>query len=129
MTVTTAKSLSRARLVSCVLINQCATPGLGSLMARRILAGTCQLLLALAGFALITGGMFELFYGSILRQLGEPAPKNAPDWMWKWGCILFGAAWLWSLATSLSLLKQAKAGEQTAQQGVPPRLAGLPDKP
>lgn len=123
--------LSRARVASCVLVNQCATPGLGSLMARRFIAGTAQLLLALAGFALIVGWMFDLFHRSMLTQLGDPVPSYTSGWMGKWGGILFGAAWLWSLFTSLSLWRQARADEAATRESIPPRLAdesGLPPK-
>ena len=73
MTARTARPLSRARVVSCVLVNLAATPGLGSLMARRVVAGTGQLLLAVVGFCLIVGWMFELFhrvYSPTTRRTG-----------------------------------------------------------
>lgn len=124
-----ARPLSRSRVVSCVLINLCATPGLGSVMARRVWVGIGQLLLAVAGFCLIVGWMFELFHRVFLEQLGEPAPPNSFGWMGKWGLICFGASWLWSLITSISLLRQAKADEQAGQKPVPPRLADLTGKP
>jgi hypothetical protein len=111
------------------LVNLCATPGLGSMMARRVLAGIGQLLLAMAGFCLIVGWMFKLFHRVYLEQLGEPAPPNSSGWMGKWGLILFGASWLWSLVTSVSLLRQVKSDEQAGQRPVPPRLADLAGKP
>ena len=49
-------SLATAR--TALVINQFATPGLGSLMAGRYLAGSIQLLLALAGFTLIVAWFF-----------------------------------------------------------------------
>ena len=121
--------MSRVWIASCVLVNLGATPGLGSLMARRIFAGICQLLLALAGFVLIVGWMFELFYRVFLQQLGNPVPPDSSGWMWKWGLLLFGAGWLWSLVTSLSLLRQAKADGQVEPKPIPPRMADLPGEP
>ena len=53
MPVTPSEKSSRERVWSCVLINQCATPGLGSLLCRRFFSGTGQLLLAVAGFVLV----------------------------------------------------------------------------
>lgn len=129
MTARTARPLSRARVVSCVLVNLAATPGLGSLMARRVVAGTGQLLLAVAGFCLIVGWMFELFHRVYLQQMGEPVSSNGTGWMGQWGLVCFGAGWLWSLVTSLSLLRQVKADEQAGQKPVPPRLADLAGKP
>ena len=124
-----ARPISRARAASCALINLAATPGLGSLMARRFLAGTGQLLLALAGFVLIVGWMFELFHRVFLQQLGGPVPPVASAWMWKWGLLLFGAGWLWSLATSIRLLRQAKADGPAEPKPIPPRMADLPGQP
>jgi hypothetical protein len=129
MTVRTTRSLSRARAWTCVLTNLCATPGLGSLMARRVFAGIGQLLLALAGFVLIVGWMFELCSQMIRQQLGGPVPPASSGWMWKWGVILFGVSWLWSLVTSLSLLHQAKADGPVEPKPIPPRMADLPGQP
>ena len=125
----TPRPLSRARAASCALINLAATPGLGSLIARRYLAGTGQLLLALAGFGLLVVWMFEFFHRVYLQQMGELVSSNGPGWMGKWGLICFGASWLWSLVTSLSLLRQVKSDEQAGQKPVSPRLADLAGKP
>ena len=129
MTVRPNRPISRARAASCSLVNLAATPGLGSLMARRVFAGIGQLLLGLAGFILIVGWMFELFHRVFLQQLGDPVPPDSSGWMWKWGLLLFGASWLWSLVTSLSLLRQAKADGQVEPQPIPPRMADLPGQP
>ncbi|MGA2240808.1 MAG: hypothetical protein ABSH11_02065 [Verrucomicrobiota bacterium] len=123
------RPLSRARAASCALINLAATPGLGSLIARRVFAGTGQLLLALAGFVLIVGWIFELCYRVFLQQLGETVPPDSSGWMWKWGLLLFSAGWLWSLVTSLSLLRQAKADGQVESKPIPPRMTDLPGQP
>jgi len=121
--------LSRARAASCALINLAATPGLGSLIARRYVAGSGQLLLALAGFGLITGWMFELFYRLYLQQVGEPASAHSAGWMGKWGSICFGAAWLWALVTSLSVWRQAGAETSGPVKSTPPPMAERKDKP
>ena len=47
-----SKKISRAQARNAALLNQLATPGLGSLMARRWIAGSGQLLLFLAGFVI-----------------------------------------------------------------------------
>jgi hypothetical protein len=117
-----SKPLSQARAIYCFVINQLATPGLGSLLGRRIFAGTCQLILAVAGFALLVGWMGQYFYRLWLQQSGEPSPGKSYDWLGEWGLAVFGAAWLWSLFTSISLLRQAKAEEQTETGRVPPRI-------
>jgi len=99
-------------------------------MARRFIAGAGQLLLSLAGFVLIVGWMFELCHHVYLQQSGEPVPpEDASGWMLKWGVIWFGAGWLWSLVTSISLLRQAKSDGAAGQRPVPPRMTDLPGQP
>jgi hypothetical protein len=98
-------------------------------MARRFIAGTGQLLLALAGFVLIVGWMFELFHRVFLQQIGDPVPPDSSGWMWKWGLICFGASWLWSLVTSLCLWRQAKSDEPAEPKAVPPRMTDVRDQP
>src|ERR1019366_4751823 len=112
----TIRPLSPARAWTCLLTNLCATPGLGSLMGRRFIAGTGQILLGLAGFIFIVGWMVELCYHAILQQGGEPVPADSSGWMLKWGVIWFGAGWLWSLVTSISLLRQAKTDGDVGQK-------------
>jgi drug/metabolite transporter (DMT)-like permease len=92
-------------------MNQLATPGLGSLMARRYLAGTGQLLLALLGFGLIVAWFICLMI-QIVHQAddqGGSAPSVA--WLGELGAAVFAVSWVWALVTSLSLLRDAKASE------------------
>ncbi|HOB31489.1 MAG TPA: hypothetical protein PKH32_01290 [Verrucomicrobiota bacterium] len=96
------------RAWTCALINQCATPGLGSLLARRFVSGSLQLALAIAGFILILAWMVRLFHHLILQQLGRSGAP-APSWLLKWGALCFGAAWVWSLGTSIQILLRARA--------------------
>jgi hypothetical protein len=98
-------------------------------MARRVFAGVGQLLLALAGFVLIVGWIFELCHRVFLQQLDEPVPPDSSGWAGKWGLICFGGSWLWSLVTSLSLLRQAKSDGQVKSRPIPPRMTDLPGQP
>src|SRR3954465_3408570 len=99
----TTKPLSPARILACILVNLAATPGLGSLWARRRIAGSFQLALALIGFFLIMAWMFKAIMASVAEQMDGSHSAGPPNWMWQWGVIVFGAAWLWSLVTSISL--------------------------
>lgn len=112
---------SRARVTTAVFINLAATPGLGSLMCRRFVAGIGQLLLAVAGFGLLVVWMCWQFTRMISLELNNSAPDAPKDWLWKVGVILFAAGWVWSLVTSISLLREAKA-EQLRRFDVPPKL-------
>ncbi len=100
-----AKPLSRGKAQTYFAINQLATPGLGSLLGRRFVSGACQLLLAIAGFVLLMVWMCEFFYARTLQAADETVTWKPAGWLGAWGLILFGAGWLWSLFTSVSMLR------------------------
>lgn len=106
-----------------------ATPGIGSLKARRIFAGVCQLSLAIAGCFLIGAWVIGWSYRIYLAQIDETIPQNSPSWLLKWGVICFGVSWLWALITCVSLVLQAKATERRKSKEIPPKLVDLSDKP
>jgi hypothetical protein len=112
-------NLNPATARNAALINQFATPGLGSLLARRWVAGAGQLFLALAGFVLMlvwfTKTMLD-YYSLMFDQHGEPQPHS--HWL-KLGVLFFAAAWLWSLVTSLELIRAAKTSPPEIQNQPP----------
>jgi hypothetical protein len=101
------KPLTSAMARNAVLINQCATPGLGSIMAGRYLSGAGQLLLALTGFSL-----FIVWFVAVLRQFYGQIQGNVEvksvGWIGWTGLAVFAAAWFWALGTSLSLMREVK---------------------
>jgi len=101
------KKISRAAARNAALLNLLGTPGLGSLLARRWFAGGGQLLLAVAGFALVVvwfaQEIIPFFSGLSGEQSSPPVNLKTPAV----GAGLFAAAWLWSLVTSLSLRREA----------------------
>ncbi len=105
--------LSRSAVRNAALLNQCATPGLGSFIAGRRVAGIGQLLLAAVGFALFVAWfvlrMIQL-YNQVINDL-EPKPVG---WVGEVGVAVFAVAWFWSLVTSLSLLREVRAAEPPA---------------
>ena len=120
--------LKPAKARNCALINLFATPGLGSLMAGRVIAGLGQLALALAGFVMIVAWFVETmiqFYGQI-DDFGTSREPKSYAWLVAIGAVTFGAAWLWSLVTSLSLLRWAKTEIPAGYERVPPRITGPP---
>jgi len=128
MPVPPERPLSRDRAWACVMQNL-ATPGIGSLKARRIFAGICQLTLALAGCFLICAWVIEWCYRIYQAQMDETIPQNSPSSLLKWGIACFGASWLWALITCVCLVLQSKTAERKNPQQIPPRLADSPDKP
>jgi len=133
------KPLSRATARNAALLNLLATPGLGSLLARRWIAGGGQLALALVGFALFLVWFVKemtQFYGQISGNVEvRPIGKFLVA-----GLVLFALAWIWSAATSLSLMREASAGKQRslenfaappvqklAEAKIPAALASIPN--
>ena len=112
----TNKPLDRGKALSAFLVNQLSTPGLGSLAAGRRISGSAQLLLASAGFGLIMAWFIRVmivYYSLMLSDV----PSTEPDLqhgLWRVGTVLFGVAWLWSLVTSISLMREARANAKKA---------------
>src|SRR5258708_35572586 len=113
----------RSSAVKCLIINQFATPGLGSLMARRFTAGTVQLALSLLGFGFIMGWFLQIFV-QLYRQMNELPPQPPPyPWLGQVGIIIFAAAWLLSWITSISVLRESGRTEPTQPPtAVPPKI-------
>lgn len=106
------KPLTPATARNAFLINQFATPGLGSLMAGRHISGAGQLALAITGFI-----FFLLWFIAVMRQFYGQIQGNVEvrpvGWIGWIGMAIFGAAWLWALATSLSLLHEARRNQSS----------------
>lgn len=108
---------------NCFLVNQLATPGLGSIMGGRLVPGIGQLLLALAGFALV----IVWFVLNLVRDFDSmnaqgSLPTTSPAHLGEAGGLVFMASWLWALVTSLSLLQAAKRSSPPTAAGIPPRI-------
>jgi hypothetical protein len=114
----TPRPISGSQARNFALINQLATPGLGSLMAGRWLAGAGQLILALAGAGMVTA-WFVLVVVQVYNQIDEGAQPRSVAWLGEAGALVFAAGWLWALLTSLSLIREAREEEGPL---VPPRL-------
>jgi 4a-hydroxytetrahydrobiopterin dehydratase len=118
------KPLSRATAKNAALLNLLATPGLGSFLGRRWIAGGGQLLLAVAGFILVVVWFFEEMIPYYRLMFGDVPPHLNNLKMLASGAILFLLAWLWSAVTSLSLLREASAGKERSLKNfaAPPPL-------
>jgi 4a-hydroxytetrahydrobiopterin dehydratase len=112
------KRISHAKARNAALLNQFATPGLGSLLAGHWLAGLGQLLVFLAGFVIYCAWAFN----NLAKYFSLMSFSDAPPENFGWnrtattGVALCVAAWLWSLVTSLSLLRQASHATVEALQ-------------
>lgn len=102
-----SSSARRTKARNAALINQLATPGLGSLLAGRRWSGTGQLLLAVAGFCLVVA-WFGMLMWNLYHVFDTGQEGKSVAWVGELGAALFALAWIWSLFTSLSLLRQAR---------------------
>ncbi len=103
------KPVSRAKARNAAMLNLLATPGLGSLLCGRWMAGSGQLVFACAGFALVAVWFFKEMIPYYGLMFGDEPPRLPGLKMLAEGAALFAAAWLWSAATSWSLLREASA--------------------
>ena len=126
MAVEQPRRLTRNRAWTCFMANQFGAPGLGSIAGGRRVIGTLQLLLALAGVGLLAVWIFQFSRNLALKLIEDAPPPPLAGWWWRWGLICFGAGWLWSLVTSLILLRQASAEANHPNSGVLPDLAPAP---
>ena len=86
-------------------------------MAGRPVAGIGQLLVAVAGFVLVML-WFALRMSQLYNEVVNDAQPQSVARLGEAGAVLFAAAWLWSLVTSLSVLRQAR----TSEPATPPKL-------
>lgn len=109
--------------MNCLLVNQFATPGLGSLMGRRYVEGALQLALAVGGFVLVVWAYIQWFAG-MFRNVGG---SDSTTWPFppygKVGAIMFAASWCLAWVTSISLLRAARKTQQDEiQSKLPPKI-------
>ena len=117
--------ITRKRAVVCLGMNALAFPGLGTIMAGRAI-GYVQAAVMSLGFFLFAGFMLWYLVSSVgalnrfmLSGVQEDLSQQYRPWLWVlWlGLGLSVFAWVWSVVSSLVVLKQAPAVTET-----PPRI-------
>ena len=102
----------RTKARNATLLNLLGTPGLGTLMAGHLAEGLGQLVLAVVGFALVAIWFCQTmasYYGQMFAEQTEHRPVMLTSLLVGGG--MFAVAWVWSLATSLRLVRAAKQSE------------------
>ena len=117
-----------------LIVNQLATPGLGSLVAGRWLAGLGQLALSVTGFVMIAVWFFKVIIQYYGLMFGEPPPRLPKLALLEAGAILFALSWFWSLVTSISLMREASRNsleslESFETEHISPPVLNLSGKP
>jgi hypothetical protein len=122
------KPVSRTKAKNAAMLNLLATPGLGSLLCGRWITGSGQLILAVAGFALVLVWFVKEMIPYYSMMFGDEPPHLPSPKMLAEGAILFIASWLWSVITSVSLMREASRNQLDLLQNstAPPKLADLP---
>ena len=115
----------RSAAANCAIMNQLATPGLGSLMARRYVAGAVQLLLAVTGFCLFLGWFIQMMVKTYRLTMDLPPQPDRYPWMGKAGVLIFLASWLLAWPTTISVLRAARKAEAEIPPAprIPPKLS------
>ena len=134
------KPVSRAKAKNAAMLNLLATPGLGSLLCGCWIAGTGQLVLAVAGFTLVLVWFFKEMIPYYGMMFGDEPPHLPSLKMLGEGAILFVASWLWSAVTSVGLMREASAANlqsiknfaeppmpKLEENQIAPALATVPD--
>ena len=108
------KTLDRKAAMALAGVNLLATPGLGTIMAGRVISGVLELAAAGLGFLLIMKWFYALF------QTMVDGNGSAPSWEWQAGVLLFLIGWFGSLWSSIKFVNAASATSITT----PPKLDG-----
>ncbi len=114
---------TRDRLQAAIILNQLATPGLGSWIAGHRGAGAGQLTLACVGF-----GMFVVYFVRLMMESWQTVETGLDlqlPWAgwWRWGLLVFGVAWAWAGVTSVQIgcrLRSLQPDPEPTE--LPPRL-------
>ena len=122
------KPVSRVKARNAALLNLLATPGLGSLLCGRLIAGSGQLILAVAGFTLVMVWFLKEMIPYYGLMFGDEPPHLPGLKTLAEGAAVFAAAWVWSAVTSLSLMREASANNlQSLKNFATPPMQKLDD--
>ena len=102
------KPRSRSIGWTALAINQGATPGLGSYLAGHRGVGLLQMALSVSGFIVIMVWFWELLRGAWEGLQAGDSVSWPPAQALILGGALFGGAWLWSLVTSLQIIRDLR---------------------
>lgn len=119
MKTSSAGPFSHGQARTFFILNQFATPGLGSFLGGHRVTGLGQMALAVAGFAMVCG-WFVLTLICLYRLLVQQVQTPLPTRLGFAGLLTFGVAWVWALTTSLRILREAK--KDATPPHIPPPL-------
>jgi hypothetical protein len=119
--------LSRDRAWACVMQNV-TLPGWGSLKAGKKFTGMGEMFFALAGLFFLFAWMVKWIIRIFQSELDEDLSPIPSATLWQAGVVCVVISWIWTMATCISLMRQARADEAEIRKNPPPHLSDL-DKP
>lgn len=99
--------MTQARAYILAGLNLLVLPGLGTLLTGRRIAGLLQIALGVAGFLLSVRWFSQLMTIAMTTD-GFPDLESIPFRSIIAGSIIILASWLWSLVSSLQILRAAR---------------------
>ena len=103
-------SISRQQARTCMIVNQLACPGIGTLMGGRRVTGLIQAAMMIAGFcSVITWGVLQIsavYKFALDARATEVA--QPPAWVGIGGLALCAIAWFWALFSSFRILHESR---------------------
>ena len=99
------KPLDRSTAWAYLMSNLFLIPGMGSLMAGRLLAGVAQMVGSIFGFILTLIAMIRVVFSfNWEADAQEPFAYMRPVYL---GIGIFAASWVWGLITGIQVLRDA----------------------
>jgi|HubBroStandDraft_5_1064220.scaffolds.fasta_scaffold635089_2 hypothetical protein len=129
MSVPPKLPLTKDRAWAYVLLNV-SIPGWGSWKAGRKFAGFGEAFILVACLVLFGIWGFDYMNRIFQSEFGEdtlsPVP---PNWLWQWGIVCYIVSEVWTIVTSVGIVREARAHEAEVLRNTPPKLADLPKPP
>ena len=114
------RPVTPARAYGYIVTNQLVTPGLGSILGGRYLAGAGQLVLATLGVGLVLVWFFQVLREYYSQMGDSPLTPQPHGLIGLAGFGIFVVAWIWAGFSSLGMYRESKkraAGRSAAAAG------------
>lgn len=102
-----------------IVINQLATPGLGSWITGHRVAGVGQMALGCVALIDVLVHSYRFLAATVRNAFDGLAAPGFPSESWNRALCIFGIAWIWAAVTSLQMFLELR---RLAPVGPPPTL-------
>jgi hypothetical protein len=122
------RPMTQDRAWAYVLLN-ISVPGWGSWKGGRKIAGFGEMFIFVLCLLLLGLWFFDWMNRIMQSEIGDTLPPVPPNWLWQAGLGLYVVSLVWTIATCVSLVREARAYEAEVRRNTPPKLADLPKPP